>query len=588
MTAPKHAFCPVVLEGAQGPLVGIFHAPDPQLPPKGGVLLAPAFAEEMNRCRSMVTMQAQRFAALGLGTLVLDPWGTGDSDGEFGLSTWERWADDLRLGATWLHEHAGGCHTLWGVRLGALMAAQLASTLPEVQRLLLWQPVVSGKTYWTQFLRIRIAAEMGQAGGVKTTDELRQRSARGEAIEVSGFEIGAELAQQLDRLALPDPAALAGKQVHWCEVLADAEAVVPRANAKALEALAAGGAQADLVQVTGPAFWQVHERDVAPELIEATTRLAQGWAVVVAPGPQASILPAAPADWTECPLAFACGDTTLAGVLHRGAAAAEVGIVIVVAGGPQYRAGAHRQFVSLARMFAGHGYPVLRFDLRGMGDSTGSYLGYHHSRPDIRAAIDQLQSLAPGVQRVMLFGECESASGILFYAYQDPRVRKVALANPWVRTEEGRAEVILKHYYRDRLLSRRFWADLLGGKLRAGRALGSFARLLSTYLKGRKALRARADVAAHDDLDGLPLVAKTAEGLRRFKGEALLLMSGHDYIAREFDEVTRSSQAWAGLLDGPRVQRAEIVGADHTFSRLEWKLQAHETLRRWLAAPEAR
>jgi exosortase A-associated hydrolase 1 len=332
---------------------------------------------------------------------------------------------------------------------------------------------------------------------------------------------------------------------------------------------------------------------VAPELINATTQSAQAWAD--APGPALAVPPsqepqsksrsyADPADWPECPLAFACAGQELSGMLHRGAAGAAVGVVIVVAGGPQYRAGAHRQFVALARMLASHGYPVLRFDLRGMGDSSGEYLGYHHSRPDIRAAVDALQAQVPSVQRVMLFGECESASGILFYAYQDRRIHKVALANPWVRTEEGRAEVMLKHYYRDRLLSRQFWGDMVRGKLRVGRAARSFVNLVSTVLKGRKTLRAGVQVAADDSLDALPLVAKTAEGLRRFQGHALLLMSGKDYIAREFDEVTKGSQAWAGLLSGPRITRADIEGADHTFSRAEWKAQAHQALRDWLAA----
>ena len=103
-------------------------------------------------------------------------------------------------------------------------------------------------------------------------------------------------------------------------------------------------------------------------------------------------------------------------------------------------------------------------------------------------------------------------------------------------------------------------------------------------LKGRKTLRAGVQVAADDSLDALPLVAKPAEGLRRFQGHALLLMSGKDYIAREFDEVTKGSQAWAGLLSGPRITRADIEGADHTFSRAEWKAQAHQALRDWLAA----
>lgn len=577
------ALCPVVIQGRRGPLLAFFHPPAADVPARGGVLVVPAFAEEMNRCRAMVTLQAAQWSALGYGTLALDPFGTGDSAGDFVDATWEQWQEDLRMGADWLQQQGLGCQTLWGLRLGALMAAHLAAELPQVRRLVFWQPVVAGKLYWTQFLRIRIAAEMGQPGGVKTTEELRQRSLRDEAVEVAGFEIGASLARRLDTLVMPDAAALQGRQLQWFEVLADADAVVPRANAKLMEGLQAQGVAVRLVQVTGPAFWQVHERDVAPELIAAGTQSAQSWA----DGPLPNLPPptrAEAAAWPECPVAFACAQTELAGVLHRGAPGAKVGVVIVVAGGPQYRAGAHRQFVALARMLAAQGYPVLRFDLRGMGDSGGQYLGYHHSRPDIRAAVDQLQALVPSVQRVMLFGECESASGILFYAYQDSRVHKVALANPWVRTEEGRAEVMLKHYYRDRLLSRQFWGDMVRGKLRVGRAAASFVNLVGTVLKGRKSLRAGVKVAADQGLDHLPLVAKTAEGLRRFQGHALLLMSGKDYIAREFDEVTKGSQAWAGLLHGPRVRRADIEGADHTFSRADWKAQAHQALREWLAA----
>jgi exosortase A-associated hydrolase 1/exosortase A-associated hydrolase 2 len=575
-----------VLDSASGPLVCVYHAPEPHVPSRGGVLLAPAFAEEMNRCRSMVTLQAQQFASMGLGTLVVDLWGTGDSAGEFNLASWDGWADDLCCGADWLRAHAQGCVTLWGVRLGALMAAELAARLPDVQRLLLWQPVVSGKTYWTQFLRIRIAAEMSEVGGVKTTEELRQRSLRGEAVEVSGYEVGATLAKRLDQLGLPDATALAGKQIDWCEVLTGPDAAVARVSAKAVEALVAGGVPTNLVSVTGPAFWQVHERDVAPELIRATTRLAESWPVMLARAPKLPV-PIADDDRAESPIVFDCAGATLVGVLHRGAAAAEVGVVIVVAGGPQYRVGAHRQFVALARVLAAQGYPVLRFDLRGMGDSTGTFVGYQESGPDIRAAVDQLQTQVPTLHRVMLFGECEAASAILFYAWQDTRVHKIALVNPWIRTEEGRAEVILKHYYRDRFLSRRFWADLASGKVKAGRALASFADLLKTYLKGRKNLRAGVERSADDDLEGLPLVAKTAEGLRRFPGSVLLLMSGRDYIAREFDEVTRSSQAWAALQESPRVKRVDIEGADHTFSRAEWKAAAHDALRRWLGSESA-
>ena len=76
------------------------------------------------------------------------------------------------------------------------------------------------------------------------------------------------------------------------------------------------------------------------------------------------------ARWLEDPLSFGCGDETLIGVLARPALETRVGVVIVV-GGPQTHVGSHRQFVLLSRHLAAGGVPCFRFDVRGMGDSTG-------------------------------------------------------------------------------------------------------------------------------------------------------------------------------------------------------------------------
>jgi hypothetical protein len=100
----------------------------------------------------------------------------------------------------------------------------------------------------------------------------------------------------------------------------------------------------------------------------------------------------------------------LVAILHRGSPATRRGVVIVVAGGPQYRVGARRRFVSLARRLAGPRLSRAQVRPAGMGDSGGSHLGYQFE-PDIRAAIDTLIAEQPEVDEVVLFGECESASG---------------------------------------------------------------------------------------------------------------------------------------------------------------------------------
>lgn len=580
---PVHTISPFILDGTAGPLMAVYYRPSSAVPFATNVMFAPPFGEEMNRCRAMVALQARALCALGVGTLVLDPHGTGDSAGEFVEATWDRWRSDLKRGIDWLRQQAHGCSAVWGVRLGAIMAAQLAAEDAGIDRLMLWQPVTQGKAFWTQFLRIRIAAEMGLKAGVKTTEELRRRSAAGEAVEVSGYMVGPELAMQLDTLGLPGADALTGKRVSWFEVLPDEQTTLPRASAKAVDELRAAGMEIEMHTVLGPPFWHVHERAVAPALTAATSESVGRWAGanrqdqnIIGPTSHTT-------GRSEYPVVLRCGEDELMAVVHKSQAPRARGVVIVVAGGPQFRSGAHRQFVSLARRLSAEGYPVMRFDLRGMGDSSGEYLGYQHSRADLRSAVDQFISAEPSVREVVLFGECESASGILFYAYQDSRVAGTVLVNPWVRTEEGQAMAFLKHYYTDRILSRQFWLDVLHGRFRPARALKTLVETVRSTVRGRWTIGKAGPAAGDADFDALPLPVKTAEGLRRYKGPVFVVMSGQDYIAREFDEVTKSSPAWTGLLQQPRLSRLDVEGADHTFSKEQWKKDVHDAMVAWLA-----
>jgi exosortase A-associated hydrolase 1/exosortase A-associated hydrolase 2 len=578
---------PFYLEGSRGPLLAIHYPPLATRHPLGDILLIPPFAEEMNRCRAMVSMQARSFSQRGIGTLILDPFGTGDSGGEFSEGSWDQWRDDLQRGIEWLRRNSSGCQTLWGIRLGAIMASEIAAQDPGIDRLLFWQPVVQGKNHFTQFLRIRIAAEMGQSDGIKTTEQLRKLSTANETIEVSGYQIGPALARSLDGVRLPDAANLSAKRLAWFELVTADDVPISPANAKVLDAYRSDGIDVAFETVIGPSFWQVHERAVAPDLIEATTREVGAWPGTArsVPEPAPALQPTtSPQDGSspEIPLSFTCEGTELMSILHRGHSGARRGFVIVVAGGPQYRAGAHRQFVSLARKLAARGHPVLRFDLRGMGDSDGTYRGYEHSHSDIRAAIDALVAAQPQLAEVVLFGECESASGILFYAYDDSRVKGIVLVNPWVRTEEGRAQAIIKHYYLERLLSRNFWRKVASGSFSPRESLTSFFQLFGSYVRGRRIAANTSPDSGHEDISAMPLPVKTAAGLRRFRGPVMILLSGRDWIAKEFEEVVGSSKAWQGLLDNPRICRRVMVDADHTFSRQALKDEVSERLFEWL------
>ncbi|WP_229425323.1 hydrolase 1, exosortase A system-associated [Massilia sp. Se16.2.3] len=104
--------------------------------------------------------------------------------------------------------------------------------------------------------------------------------------------------------------------------------------------------------------------------------------------------------------------------------------MLVVVGGPQYRAGSHRQFTLLARDLADAGIPALRFDYRGMGDSEGDLQTFEHVEDDLRAAIDRFFLEVPGMREVVLWGLCDGASAAAMYAPQDARVSGLVLLNP--------------------------------------------------------------------------------------------------------------------------------------------------------------
>lgn len=262
---------------------------------------------------------------------------------------------------------------------------------------------------------------------------------------------------------------------------------------------------------------------------------------------------------------FRSGESTLIGVVHRADGPCRRGVLVVV-GGPQYRVGSHRQFVSLARALTTQRTPAMRFDHSGIGDSDEPYRGFEALGFDIAAAIDAFVQQCPGLTEIVLWGLCDAASAILFYAHRDPRVAGIVLLNPWVRTPHSEARAYLRHYYARRLVDPAFWRRILGGQFSLQHSLRSLVTLLIRGFTG--STPATSD--ARQNRREQPLPDRMAHGLGKFGGPVLLIMSGQDLTAREFEDTARQSKAWQRLLADRRVTRRDLRAADHTFSRAEW------------------
>ena len=289
----------------------------------------------------------------------------------------------------------------------------------------------------------------------------------------------------------------------------------------------------------------------------------------------------------ETPLNFRCAGETLLGMLARPGHAPDsgsgievaggVGIVIVV-GGPQTRVGSHRQFVLLSRALAAAGYPTLRFDVRGMGDSSGEVRDFETITPDIEAAIHALQTHCPAVRRVVLWGLCDGASAALLYRdeTQDPRIAGLCLLNPWVRSAASLAKTQVKHYYGQRLLQKEFWIKLLSGRLNIVRSVAELLRKLGQAAAQPAALPSTKSTVQPG------FQQRMARSWAAFPGRVLLILSGDDYTAREFLEYTADATDWRGLLQQPNVSRVDIAAADHTFSSAQWRNSVENACLKWL------
>lgn len=288
--------------------------------------------------------------------------------------------------------------------------------------------------------------------------------------------------------------------------------------------------------------------------------------------------PGSPQAVQEHCLSIACEGTALIGVLSEpapGATTVADTAVLVVVGGPQYRAGAHRQFTLLARVLAAAGFPVLRFDVRGMGDSPGAQRSFEALHEDIHAAIAALMQARPALRQVVLWGLCDGASAALLalQARPAPAVAGLVLLNPWVRNPISLAQAQVKHYYRQRLLQADFWRKLLRGGV-AGKALKDLWHNLRTARNGR-----RASVAAGGPA---PFQQRMAQAWQGFAGPVLLLLSEQDTTAQEFSEHVQACPHWQAALRQHPEQRVLLAGADHTCSSPEAQAAAEQATLAWL------
>ena len=528
---------------------------------RGTVLFLPPLGDELNHTRPLMAAAARALAATGWTVQCTDPYGTGDSDGDFADASLANWAEDFAADAA--EAATRGPWTLWAARQGSLLLPALWQALqrrgvPLPLGLASWNPVVQGSAVVTQWLRL---AALGSAGSLvgKGVESLRRQLAAGRPVDCAGYLLSAALANELETVPqLP------------CPVVA-----------REWDAVASGARR----------FWLPAETDTDTTLVPPLVEWLN------------SLVPESDSAQRQCANTYGLmNDSEGAGKYPKSGEAeatppwllelpvggsARCGVLFVV-GGAQYRVGAHRQFVRWSRRFNAAGYATCRFDRAGTGDAPGRRAALVDCGAERRATLVSAVATT-GVRRWVVCGVCDGATLALLHLVNHPAVAGLVALNPWTPVAAAaQSQALVREYYGRQWFSSAFWGRLLRGEV-------NVAAALREWWQHRKVARgtserSNVDLSTREWGSAMPGLDTAEGGLSKAlltKAMACAVpvlwgLSGNDRTAAEFRAMVAGSEPWQAVLGRAEATRLELPEADHTLSKTTDHEQFGEAVLAWL------
>ena len=175
---------------------------------RGLVLICDPFAEEKKCAHRPLTDLARAMVQTGLAVMRFDYRGTGDSAGEFQHFTPDDWRADIHAAADFARREVGLSRlTLAGLRMGANLALSAACDRDDVNRVILWEPVLDGKQYVSQNMRRSLVKAMLTAGDEFKAATVTEAHAQA-VVDFDGYTVTGAARLQLEALRLaPFPGA---------------------------------------------------------------------------------------------------------------------------------------------------------------------------------------------------------------------------------------------------------------------------------------------------------------------------------------------------------------------------------------------
>ena len=255
-------------------------------------------------------------------------------------------------------------------------------------------------------------------------------------------------------------------------------------------------------------------------------------------------------------------------------------VCLMLNAGLIHRVGPNRLHVNLARALAAAGYPSLRFDMSGRGDTDVRTDGETFVKSGIRetqSAMDYLEQLR-GARRFVPMGICSGAHDAIRTAMVDTRIVGAVLIEFYVYPTPAHR---MWHYLR-RVTNAGSWADTLAGRNALGHSL---RRRLGLQSGGYVEEPSREDLGG--TTEGFILPRQEVDAALKTvadRGTELCFVyagaSGMcNYRGQLYD-------AYPSLRGHGQIRVAFFAGADHTFTRLDYQRELIDTVTRFMPSTD--
>jgi pimeloyl-ACP methyl ester carboxylesterase len=289
-------------------------------------------------------------------------------------------------------------------------------------------------------------------------------------------------------------------------------------------------------------------------------------------------------------------DSRLVGIFHVPDAlvAEDLPGIVMLSPGLVHRVGPNRLYVKIARALAADGYPVLRFDFSGIGDSaprTDSLPIEKSTLAEAEAAIDHLIEQT-GRTRVVLIGHCSGALISWATAFNDERVAGVVAISPeggdeaWVEFDRKQKEAryYANYYTRGALNDSGRWRRFLTGKADyASIARNLYRGVIFNRMSAFKYKRRSVRGTAAKEAEERPEVRAYKQGLLSLAERRLPILLIHPdqsagpEMLRALLGTTIDTMHAAGHLE-----ISHIPASDHMFTPLAAQQNLVTIVREWM------